>query len=94
MDEPPAHRIEHCRGDAVAVVGYSDDPVAQYTALPPLAVRLLDAGTSGVLLLVEQTTGDILARRALHPDGGLVAPPGPTSAPCPAADARGGPDRA
>ena len=93
MDEPPAHRIEHCRGDAVAVVGYTDDPFAQYTALPPLAARLLDADTSGVLL-VEQTTGDILARRALHPDGDLVAPPGPTSAPCPAADARGGPDRA
>ena len=73
MDEPPAYRIEHRRGDAVAVVGYSDDPFAQYTALPLLAIRLLDAGARGVLLLVEQTTGDILARRTLHPDGDHAA---------------------
>ena len=69
MASPPAYRIEHRLGDAVAVVGFSDDLFSQYTALPPLAVRLLDVGASGVLLLVEQATGEVFARRALHPDG-------------------------
>ena len=69
----PTYRIEHRRGDAVAVLGYSDDPRARYTALTPLAVQLLDAGATGVLLLVEQTTGDVLARRALLPPGADAA---------------------
>ena len=84
----PTYRIEHRCGDAVAVLGYSDDPRARYTALTPLAVQLLDAGATGVLLLVEQTTGDVLARWALLPPGAdaaaidatlRVAPPVPAT---------------
>jgi len=77
---PPAasvaatYRIEHRSGDAVAVLGYSDDPFAPYTALPPIAMRLIDLGATGVILLVAQATGDVLARRALYPVPDRVAP--------------------
>ena len=66
---PSTYRIEHRRGDAVVVVAYSDDPLAPYTELGPHAMRLIDAGASGVLLLVEQATGDVLGRRALLTEG-------------------------
>ena len=62
-----AYRVEHRRGDAVAVLGETDDPLARHTLLGPLAVRLLDVGAEGSLLLVEQETGEVIARRALHP---------------------------
>ncbi|MDP9364264.1 MAG: hypothetical protein M3Q10_08580 [Chloroflexota bacterium] len=61
------YRVEHRRGDAVAVLGETDDPLARYTVLGSLAARLIDAGAEGMLLLVEQETGDVVARRALHP---------------------------
>ena len=65
----PAYRIEHRRGDAAVVLGRTDDPLAQHSVLAPLAVQLVDAGATGVLLLIEEASGDVLARRALHPDG-------------------------
>ena len=68
----PAYRVEHRLGDAVAVLAHSDDPLARYTVLTPLAVRLLDARAAGMLGLVEQATGDVLARWALGP--GAVDP--------------------
>ena len=66
------YRIEHHRGDAAVVVGHSDDPMAPFTALPPHAMRLLDAGATGALLLVDEATGDVLARRALLPETRLA----------------------
>ena len=82
MASPSTYRIEHRRGDAVVVVAYSDDPLAPYTELGPHAMRLLDAGATGVLLLVEQATGDLLGRRALLADGaaGRDAAPAPAAA--------------
>ncbi len=64
-----AYRIEHRRGDAVAVLAYTDDPLAQHSVLAPLAVQLVDVGATGTLVLIEEASGDVLARRALHPDG-------------------------
>ncbi len=64
-----AYRIEHRRGDAVAVLAHTDDPLAQHSVLAPLAVQLVDVGATGVLVLIEEASGDVLARRALHLDG-------------------------
>ena len=62
-----AYRVEHRRGDAVVVLAETDDPLARYTVLGTWAARLLDVGGEGSLLLVEQETGEVIARRALHP---------------------------
>ena len=64
----PLYRIEHRLGDAVSVVGYSDDPFARFRALSSHAIRLLDAGAAGAVHLVDQRSGDVLARRALLPE--------------------------
>jgi hypothetical protein len=64
------YRVEHRRGDVVAVAGDTDDPLAHYTLLVSLAARLLDAGVEGSLPLIERETGDVVARRALHAAGG------------------------
>ncbi len=69
-----AYRIEHRCGDAAAVLGYTDDPLAQHSVLAPLAVRLVDAGATGALLLIEEASGDVLARRALHSSGDRARP--------------------
>lgn len=60
----PRFRIELRR-----VLGYSEDPEARVAALEPYAHQLLDGGVDGELLLVEQATGEVVARRAVWVPG-------------------------
>ena len=71
------YRIEHRRGDAAAVLGYTDDSLAQHNLLVPLALQLVDTGATGALVLIEVASGDVLARRALYPDGDQGRPGAP-----------------
>ena len=66
MDEVTAYRIEHRIGNRVEVLGYADGWSS--TMLAPFAVRLLADHATGELLLVEQATGTVVARRYLWPE--------------------------
>lgn len=57
------YRIEHWLHGERAVVGTSDDPVARIGALEPVAHGLLDRNVGGELLLIEEASGAVVARR-------------------------------
>jgi len=57
------YRIEHWRAGKRAVIGTSDDPIARIEVLEPVADALLDRNLGGEVLLVEESSGVIVARR-------------------------------
>ncbi len=57
------YRIEHRSAGRCTVVGTSDDPVARIDVLEPIADMLLDRNLGGDLLLIEEATGTVVARR-------------------------------
>jgi hypothetical protein len=68
----PAYRIEHRTGEATHIVGWTSDAHARQEDLSRHAARLIAAGATGELVLVEAATGTDVARRFLRPD---AAPP-------------------
>ena len=67
MNEPtPAYRIEHRQGDRVAVLGHADGWSS--TLLAPYAARLLADRATGEVVLIEQATGAVVARRDHWPE--------------------------
>jgi hypothetical protein len=61
----PTYRIEHRTGDAVAVLGYTTATHARQADLSEHASRLMAAGATGELVLVDEATGKDVARRRL-----------------------------
>lgn len=59
-------RVEHRTEDHVVVLGQTDAPAAAQAALSAHAMRLIDAGETGDLVLVDQATGVDVARRSLN----------------------------
>jgi hypothetical protein len=65
-----AYRIEHHSHGATVVLGHSDAAGVLGDVLAPHAARLFAARAAGVLTLVEQATGSIVAYRPLWPEFG------------------------
>lgn len=61
----PTYRIEHRTGDAVTVLGHTTASHARQSDLSEHASRLMAAGATGELVLVDEATGEDVARRRL-----------------------------
>jgi hypothetical protein len=60
-----AYRIEHRAGRSVTVLGRATATPARQVDLAALAARLIAAGASGELVLVDEATGEEVARHRL-----------------------------
>jgi hypothetical protein len=59
-------RIEHRTGDGVTSLGRAADLFPHPTALAPFVSRLLMAGATGLVVLVDEATGGDVARHDLR----------------------------
>jgi hypothetical protein len=64
----PTYRIEHRTGAAVAVLGHTTAIHARQEDLSAHAARLMAEGATGELVLVDEATGEDVARRRLLPE--------------------------
>jgi hypothetical protein len=64
------YRVEHRAGGVATVVAHTSDVHARQEELSQLAARLMRQGATGELVLVDEETGDDVARRALLPPPG------------------------
>jgi len=62
-------RIEHQTGNEVRILGHTDAPASGQAALSALAMQLIGAGESGELVLVDEQSGEEVARRSLRAMG-------------------------
>ena len=62
------YRVEHRSRDQVIVVARTSAADAGQAELSELAARLMAAGATGQLVLVDETTGTEMARRLLWPE--------------------------
>ena len=70
------YRVEHRTADGTAVVARTSDVYARQEELSQHAARLMRQGATGELVLVDEATGEDVARRTLLPPrDGEVAPP-------------------
>jgi hypothetical protein len=60
------YRVEHRTGDTVNIVTRTSDVHASQEELSHHAARLRAAGATGELVLVDETTGEDVARRYLQ----------------------------
>jgi hypothetical protein len=58
--------VEHWEGERVAVLGAVEGVVAHFTALDPF-LAAMPAGRAGVVVLIDEATGAVVARRHLEP---------------------------
>jgi hypothetical protein len=63
------YRVEHRTGDETTVVARTSDVHARQAELSQHAARLIAAGATGELVLVDEATGEDVARRYLTPAG-------------------------
>jgi hypothetical protein len=74
-----AYPIDHQRNDGATILGRSNSPAACQAKLSERATRLIGEGARGELLLVNEATGEEVARQSLHsdpdPDVRLLQPP-------------------
>lgn len=63
-----AYRIEHRTGGTSRIIGWTSDAYARQEELSQHAARLMSAGATGEVVLVEEATGTEVARRMLHPE--------------------------
>lgn len=61
----PTYRIEHRTGETVTVLGRTAAVHARQSDLSEQAARLMATGATGELVLVNETTGEDVARRRL-----------------------------
>jgi hypothetical protein len=61
----PTYRIEHRTDDVVTVLGHTTASHARQSDLSEHASRLMATGATGELVLVDETTGEDVARRRL-----------------------------
>ena len=60
-------RVEHRTEQGTTVVGRTSDVYARQEELSQHAARLMRAGATGELVLVDEATGEEVARRPLRP---------------------------
>ena len=72
MDPPPAltYRVVLRQPRRITVLAVVSGEKPHHRTLDPFASRLLLEGVSGVLELVDDATGTVVARRRLEPLGG------------------------
>ncbi|HEY8446765.1 MAG TPA: hypothetical protein VIL01_06615 [Thermomicrobiales bacterium] len=63
-----AYRIEHRVGGQTTVVGHTTDVHARQEELSRIAMKLVAAGATGELVLIDEETGEEVARRYLRDD--------------------------
>lgn len=73
IHEQQWYRIEHRVGNRVTVLGRVADVTRHVSTLDPWLSRLLLEGAAGELVLVEEATGAVIARRSLGDDPPRVA---------------------
>jgi len=61
------YRIEHQSDDETTVLGRTDAPAAGQAELSARAMQLIGEGARGELVLVDEATGEEVARRSLQP---------------------------
>lgn len=59
------YRIEHQTEDGVTIVGRTDAPAAGQMELSERAMRLIAEGATGELVLIDEASGEPVARRSL-----------------------------
>ena len=64
------YRIEHHSEDGITILGRTDAPAAGQAELSARAMQLIADGAHGELVLVDEVTGEEVARRSLQPDTG------------------------
>lgn len=65
----PTYRIEHRSGETVAVLGRTTAAHARQSDLSEHAARLMASGATGELVLIDESTGqDVARRRLLSPE--------------------------
>lgn len=62
------YRIEHHTDDGIEIIGHTDSPAAGQADLSARAMRLIADGAMGELLLVDEASGEPVARRSLAHD--------------------------
>jgi hypothetical protein len=60
------YRVEHRDGDRVRSLGRLPDVTPHAATLAPFASRLVQTGATGELVLVEETSGTVVARQPLR----------------------------
>jgi hypothetical protein len=63
----PSYRIEHRTGGTISVLGFTTAHHARESEISTHAQRLMAAGATGELVLVDEATGEDVARRRLSP---------------------------
>jgi hypothetical protein len=63
----PRYRVEHREHGTIRPLGTIDHAFAHHTALDPFVSALVLAGEGGEVLLVDDATGAVVARRAVLP---------------------------
>jgi hypothetical protein len=63
-------RIEHRTEGETHLLGHTDAPAAAQAALSARAMQLIASGATGELVLVDEATGEVVARRSLQPEHG------------------------
>jgi hypothetical protein len=61
----PTYRIEHRSGDTITVLGRTTAAHARQADLSEHAARLMASGATGELVLIDEATGEDVARRRL-----------------------------
>jgi hypothetical protein len=61
------YRVEHHHGDTICSLGYLMDTVPHHTSLEPYVSALLRSGLEGKLLLIDESTGAVVATRLVRP---------------------------
>ena len=64
------YRVEHRTAESATVVAHTSDVHASQEELSQHAARLTAAGARGELVLVDEATGEDVARRHLRPEDG------------------------
>jgi imidazolonepropionase-like amidohydrolase len=65
QSDGPSYRIEHRTVEAVVVLGRTTAAHARQADLSAHAARLMASGATGELVLIDESTGDDVARRRL-----------------------------
>jgi hypothetical protein len=64
------YRIEHQHDEGTTILGRTDAPAAGQAELSARAMQLIADGAHGELVLVDEATGEEVARRSLQPEPG------------------------
>ncbi len=73
IHEQQWYRIEHRVGNRVTVLGRVADVTRHVSTLDPWLSRLLLEGAAGELVLIEEATGAVIARRSLGDEPPRIA---------------------